>query len=112
MARSATIRLDDVEYKIFPFDIGQLERFTDAMGIAADGDKPAVAGLPKEKIGLFVLKLALETAEPPIPDGTKIRASTQEVTEAVQTILKLAGLQQTGANPPAAVDAQPQAAAA
>jgi hypothetical protein len=102
MARSATIKLDDVEYKIFPFDIGQLERFTDAMGIAADGDRPAVAGLPKEKLGLFVLKLALETAEPTIADGTKIRASTQEVTEAVQTILKLAGLQQTGTNPPLA----------
>lgn len=105
MARSATIKLDDTEYKVFPFDLGQIERFTDAMGT---GDNP---GIPKEKLGLFLLQLALENAEPPVPDPKKVRASADDVTAAVPIILKLAGFQQTAANPQTAAEATQAAAA-
>ncbi len=105
MARSATIKLDDTEYKVFSFDLGQIERFTDAIG-TGDG------AIPKERLGLFILGMALENADPPVPDSKKVRASADDVMAAVPIILKLAGLQQTVANPPVAVDANPQAAAA
>jgi len=93
MARSATITLDETDYKIFPFDIDQIERFTDAM-----------TNVPKEKLGLFILRLALESAEPPVPATGKVRMTAEDATAAVPVILKLAGFQQTAANPQVAAD--------
>lgn len=104
MARSATIKLDDTEYKVFSFDLGQIERFTDAIG-TGDGV------VSKERLGLFILGMALENAEPPVPDPKKVRASADDVMAAVPIILKLAGLQQTAANPQPAAEALQAAAA-
>ena len=84
-AKTATIKLGDVEYTISAFDIDQLQEFID---------------IPADTHWSFnVLKLALKNAEPPA--SGVIRADLIEVRTAVRMITELAGIS-APENPPAA----------
>ena len=86
MSKEATIKLGEREFKIFPFNLDELEQ----VGEIIDGQKGT-------RQAIKILKLALCRAEPHIDDTGTIEASPQEVNEAISVILKLAGME--AANP-------------
>lgn len=98
-ARIAQITLGGVEYTIHAFNIGELERVTDI--VSAAGSAPG-------KVPFAILRIALARAEPKIESVDSIEATPEEIASAMSEVLKLAGLQQPTANPPAPADQPPQ----
>lgn len=90
MARTAQIRLDESDYTVHPFNIGELETITDAM-----------ASTPN-RVPLLTLRIALARANPPVgPEAAMLLEPTSEqVVEAVRAIMKLSGME-IAQNPPA-----------
>ncbi len=83
MARTAKIVLDGKDYEVHAFNIGELERIT------LQGNN-----------AWLVLRIALERAEPKVSDPNMLEPTPDEVRQAFAILMKLAGLEQTAANPP------------
>jgi len=82
MARTATIKLDDVEYVIRAFNIGELETIQRAGNDA-----------------WTVLKTALRRADPKVEQPDLIEPTPAELEAAFNTIMVLAGLQKPDPSP-------------
>jgi len=96
MAKTATITLGGAEYKVHPFNIGELERVTEFLASMSNGSAGNI------KSAFAILRIAAERADPKIEDFNAIEATIDEVVSASNAIVELAGLKQTGANPPEA----------
>src|SRR5437764_1064134 len=82
------ITLGDSKYMVPRLNIGQLERVTELF--SAGGSKVAFA----------ILRIALERAEPAVPDVGVIEATTEEVRLGMRAILVMSGLSDENKEPP------------
>ncbi len=85
--RTAKITLDDQDYTIHAFNIGEMERLSEIIGNGSSDAQKSWA----------ILRLALERAEPKIEDVGMIEATPDQTRVALETINQLSGLT---ANPP------------
>lgn len=91
MAKTSTIKLDGVDYKIHAFNLDELQDVMEVIATASSSDP---------KLPFKILRIALRRAEPKVEDAGLLEVSPDEMAPAVNAILALAGLQQGEANPP------------
>lgn len=97
MAKTDTITLDDKEYTIHRFNLGELEDIADI-----------TAELSPRKAAFAVLAMALKRADPVVADEAAFKAlecTQDEITEAMTKIMKLSGMKLP--NPAAASATEP-----
>lgn len=91
--KTAKITLGGTEYTVHAFNIGELERVGDAINEAKDSGGNLRASFA-------ILRIALERAEPPVPNMNAIEPdSMDEVVTAAGVIMEIAGLKKAAADP-------------
>ena len=95
MARHTAVTFDGVDYKIPTLTIDQLERLAEAQS-GADVTQPAKAATA----AFAMFKIITEDLDPK-PEG-KLRASMEEVTNAINKVMGGSGVTKTDGNPPQA----------
>lgn len=88
MPATATVSLGGTDYVLRRFNIGQLERVTEA-----------ISSLAPSKISFMIFRIALERAEPKIADIEAIEASPDEIRAAVETMMAISGLKKEESTP-------------
>ncbi len=90
MGKTAEIQLNGNTFTIHRFNIGEMERVTEAFQAGPEYMRPYI-----------LLRIAMERAEPkPTENVSEIEVTPKELSEINETIAKLAGLQEPDANPP------------
>lgn len=82
MGRSVTVSLGDNSYSIPKLNIGQLKRTTRLSAKFADQDPYG-----KMEVGIEILAIALERADPKVPNIDDLEAGAEEIAEAVTAVM-------------------------
>lgn len=88
MPREIKVTLGETEFTVPALNIAQLQDISEIIA----------AGVPTTSAGFTILKVAMKRATP-APDWDSLGPTLDEISDAVQTILKLSGLQKPDANP-------------
>jgi hypothetical protein len=90
MPKTITLKFGDAEYTVPQLNIGQLEQIAELVNAT---EETAIARL-KQAVG--ILGVALSRSTPPVGKIQELEASSDDITEAVTSILQMSGLAKAG----------------